>query len=470
MPNRRAFEHVMRRPRLKRDKDSGVRRLEDVRYERLMKVSIKHTFYNNSNNKCPDFEIRPTRSSAALMKSLGLLFKTESAGFSVLLNKASEDSLTNYLREQARRDRGPLTDGPVWTRLSFLLSLTNPYFVNFTDIAIDTNPTEENFYFTNQNAHLDTDGAVVINPEDPLDEFALDPLRVVGTQVPVSMGKHIKEVHVFDISGEVVICRPRCVPKSLLKEKSAAVITCDDAASCTEGDEDCTCTNTIYLDFSLLPEDKYTIELMPYGNSQPKEAEVLYTASYPLPLCFIDLLFTRPTSAEPGIYPVENLFPKEATTIDPVHYEIWFNRRATFWNYYVVPPPGESYEELFIKSEPLVHFAGPCCVKLPDGETKAFRFLSKTPIPLQEKSEMELELRNQLAPLRDELIIKRLPVASSHQVLPDKLTEVCRNLKDSLCPSAELAKKCEEFVEFVCRTESPPNLSEKNYSDIFVYV
>jgi len=467
MSTRRAFEHLVRKPRLKRDKD--LRRLQTVRYERLMQVSIRHTFYNDSNNKCPDFEIRPTPSSVALMKSLGLLFKTERAGFSILFNRASEESLTNYLREQARRDRGPVTAGPVWTRLSFALSLTNPYFVNFTDIAINTNPIEENFYFTNQFAHLNADGAIVINPDDP-DEFALDRIRVVPTQVPVSLGKDIKEVHVFDISGEVVICRPRCVPKSLLKQKRAAEITCDEAASCTKDDEECKCTDTVYLDFSLLREDKYTIELIHYGVTPPEEVEVLYTASYPVPLCFIDLLFTKPTSTEPGIYPVENLFPKEATTIDPVHYEIWFNRRATFWSYYVVPPQGESYEDLFISSEPLVEFAGPCCVKLPDGETTAYRFLSKVPIALLEKSTIELQLQNQVTPIQADVIVKRLPVASSQQVLPMKLTAVCRDLKDSLCPFTEPDNRCEELIEFVCDPENPPNLLEKNYSDIYVYV
>src|SRR5215213_2369832 len=469
MSKGRTYEHVLRRPSSKGEKGTGLRRLHTVRYERLMQVSIRHTFYNGSSNfKCPDFEICPTPSSAALMQSLGLLFKRETTGFAVLFNALRTESLTNYLREQARRDSGPLNAGPVWARLSFVLSLTNPYFVNFTDISIDTNPTDENFYFTNQFAHRKADGAIVINPEDPVNDFALDSIRVVPTQASVSMDEDVKEVHVVDISGEVVICRPRCVPKSLLKEKIAAAITCDEAADCTAGNQNCECTKTVYLDFSLLPEDTYTIELIPYGEKPPAKRTILYTALYPLPLCFIDLLFTRPTTAEPGIYPVENLFAKEATTIDPVHYEIRFNRRATFWNYYIVPRAGERYEDLFIKSEPLVEFAGPCCVHMPDGKT-AYRFLSKSPIPLQEESTFELQLRNQVTPTDDDVILKRLPVASSHQVLPEQLTDVCRVLRDSLCPLAEQEKKCAEFVEFIC-AESPTKFSEKNYSDIYVYV
>src|SRR5215213_1169611 len=274
MSKGRTYEHVLRRPSSKGEKGTGLRRLHTVRYERLMQVSIRHTFYNGSSNfKCPDFEICPTPSSAALMQSLGLLFKRETTGFAVLFNALRTESLTNYLREQARRDSGPLNAGPVWARLSFVLSLTNPYFVNFTDISIDTNPTDENFYFTNQFAHRKADGAIVINPEDPVNDFALDSIRVVPTQASVSMDEDVKEVHVVDISGEVVICRPRCVPKSLLKEKIAAAITCDEAADCTAGNQNCECTKTVYLDFSLLPEDKYTIELIPYEDKHQRNGQ-----------------------------------------------------------------------------------------------------------------------------------------------------------------------------------------------------
>jgi hypothetical protein len=280
------------------------------------------------------------------------------------------------------------------------------------------------------------------------------------------INKKVKEVHVLDISGEVVICRPRCVPISALKEKDPSAITCKEAKDCTDGDPKCRCTNTIYLDFSPLPEDKYTVELKPLLGAE----EILYTASYPLPLCFIDLLFTRPTAEEPGIYPVENLFPKEATSIVPVNYEIRFNRRATFWNYYVVPPPRERYEHLFIRSEPPVEFAGPCCVHLPDATT-AYRFLSKSPIPLQEEATFELQLRNRVMPGHDDVIVKRLPVASVPQVLPERQADVCQSLAGSLCPFAEEEERCAELVEFVCRpSENPPQPSETNYSDIYVYV
>lgn len=475
MPNKRPFEHVLHS---QGKRSAGAHRPRQARYERLMRVSLMHTYYNRSGLKCPDFEIHPTPTSATLMQSLDLLFKPERAGFSVLYNVAGAESLTSYLRRQSSLDAdSPPQAGEVWTRLSFVLSLTNPYFVNFTNISIKTDPLAENFYFTNQYAHRAAGGAAVINPDVRGGDFALHPVEVSGTQVHVTMGEDVKEVHVLDISGEPVICRPRCVPRKLLRDNDPAAITCAEAADCTAGDPACRCTDSIYLDLSLLPEDKYVIQLISYGEDAPHagsrppaEREILYTVSYPLPLCFIDLLFTRPTAAEPGIYPINNLFPKEATSIDPVDYEIWFNRRATFWNYYVVPPRRERYEHLFIRSEPHVEFAGPCLVRLPDGAT-AYRFLSKRPIPLQEESTFDLQLRNRVMPGQDDVIVKRLPVASSRQVIPESPTDACRSLIDSLRPRAEQAERCAELVEFVCGPPGgAPRPSEINHSDTYIYV
>jgi hypothetical protein len=103
-------------------------------YTRLARVAVRHTYYNASGGRCGDFAVRPTHSTAALMRSLGLLFKPEADGFSVLYDTVGEQALLSYLRRQANEDGG------VWTRLTFLLSLKNAYFVNFTDIPIDHDP------------------------------------------------------------------------------------------------------------------------------------------------------------------------------------------------------------------------------------------------------------------------------------------------------------------------------------------
>ena len=54
------------------------------RYKPLFSVTFRHNYYNRNEGLCPDFAVTPTPSSAALMASLGLLFRDDGTGFSVL--------------------------------------------------------------------------------------------------------------------------------------------------------------------------------------------------------------------------------------------------------------------------------------------------------------------------------------------------------------------------------------------------
>src|SRR4029079_7486692 len=94
-------------------------------YRRLARVSLRHGYYRASGGACPDLAVRPTAWTAARMRTLGLLFRAEEAGFSVLYDELRERQLLDFLR----REQGPRG---AWTRLCFTLSLRNPWFVNFT--------------------------------------------------------------------------------------------------------------------------------------------------------------------------------------------------------------------------------------------------------------------------------------------------------------------------------------------------
>ena len=95
------------------------------RYAVLMKVTVRHDYYNNLDGRCPDFEFAPTDDSAALMHRLGLLFPPERMGFSILYRSSQEhrERLINFLNHQ-RTDKG---SRQVWTRLSIILTCVNPY-------------------------------------------------------------------------------------------------------------------------------------------------------------------------------------------------------------------------------------------------------------------------------------------------------------------------------------------------------
>jgi hypothetical protein len=449
----RAFEHTVRASFGNPEGGTESPRPRKFYYERLMQVFIRHTYYNATADACPDFDISPTPASATLMSDLGLLFRYEKTGFSVLYDVARADVLMDYLERQGDEAQ------QCWTRLSFTFTLNNPYFINFTDVPIDVNPNAQNFYFTNREAR-GVGGRVVLNAGEGVAGGEL--LRVVPTQVALRVAGDVTEVLVTDLSGEVVIRQPGCPP-----------------ASPPEGrrDDDAPETCVVYLDFSALPEDKYFIEVV--GGETGRRFPVLYTVPSPAPLCFVDLFFTDPDGSDEGVYPVTDLY-SPSRKVDTVSYELGFRARATIWNYFIVPQPqAESFEELRIEtvSEPAVVFAGPCRVRLPNG-ADAYRFSSAEELLLQQQSVYRFRLLGRRGLMLNEgCLIETMPVASSRQVTPLSRATACALLRESLYRKAEQRRRCRDLTKLVCRgvgrKPRRPRADDSemyNYSDTYVYV
>jgi hypothetical protein len=497
----RAFEHGFRTPSKKfagfQPQDAG----RQFYYLRLMQVGLRHTYYNRSRDECPDFTIYPTRYSQALMKSLGLIFKNEGTSFSILYDARHTGSLIKYLKRQ----EWPEGSGHCWTRLSFVLSLNNPYFLNFTDVPFGMNPVNQNFYFTNQRARGQQPSHARLDPGEPL--------MVTPVQAGIDVTDRVKEVEVQSVPQveesfhgvhEAVICKPRCVPVKLFKDPGQRAITCEEARDCKGPLEpkdpglpitECECANRIYLDFSTVPEDKYTIKHVLYpSNSKllPLDQPVLYTESYPMPFCFVSLFLTSPTGEKPNLFPVQDLFQGQPK-ITSITYDLAFERRSTYWNYLVVPPAGESLENLKIEGEPGISFSGPCSVVLPN-LTKAYRFVSRKPLPFMEQSSFRFRLKGEIGLTnQDTTLIERLPAASAKQVLQDELT-ACLRLSGTIAPGAKgdcrkiqtqtcrcvcgdmPLRKCLKMIKQICADPRGSGCQEiklgcsKIYSDTYVYV
>jgi hypothetical protein len=469
----RASEHSFRTPSDAYQGEQGEEGGQKYYYVRLMRVSVKHTYYNLSNHDCPDFTFTPTPSSSALMKSLGLIFQGDATGFSILYDQKRKDDLLRYLQRQALEKSGhPQSQAEAWTRLSFVLTLTNPYFINFTDIPIDLDPGLQNFYFTNQDAHQTDTGGIIINQDEFVGDVERELMDVAGVQYPVNVSETIKEVRVKDISGEIVICQRRCVPIDQSPQDRAKLINCAEIPPPSPL-ELLQCRDVIYLDFSSLPEDKYRIEKIPnLSNRHLKREEeplldtnVVYTSAAPTPLCFIDLLFANPTGDDTGIYPVRDLFEPQPQIVS-VNYQLKFRTRSTFWTYFVVPQPQrEKFENLRIESKEQkkarqVNFAGPCCVHLANGQ-KGYRFISEKAIPLQQQSEFNFRLCGQHGLMtHDGVIVERLPVATKQQILRDELT-VLLDVDKNLCAHGN-DRRCRRLVRRLskCFRESSNSTDE----------
>ena len=112
-------------------------------YQRLMQVSIRHAYFTGPDGGGELFHVSSTRGARARMQALGLLFRQERDGFSVLCDIAQPWGARTHPAAEA--------DDP----LSFMLVPTTPHFVAITDMDLDTSPRATPFYFSNR---VPTDG------------------------------------------------------------------------------------------------------------------------------------------------------------------------------------------------------------------------------------------------------------------------------------------------------------------------
>ena len=384
-------------------------------YRRLMQVEIRHGFYNATGGRCNDFKICPTAATASLLRSFGLLFRSEGAAFFVAGDHNRAEQLRRYV-QASKAESGMLP------RLTFLLSTENPCFVNFTEMPVRYSASVGCYYFSNGSVQRGSGGELVLNPDFPSE---LPRVRT-GSQ--------------FDV--RVIAESTRCVT---LQDVGGKVVGQQDVI----GDER---PQNLFVSFSSLPEGAYTVgectskcnDCSP-ANITPRR-KVVYTLAAQQPFCMIDLFLSEPTGSD-----------------DPALYLLQFQPRETIWNYYVVSN-GAPLQDLKIIQEPApgasgtpatVSFRGPESVSLANGQT-ASRFVSESPIPLLARSTYNFQLRGQIGfqEVRDGVLMRRLPVASSRQIIPGAadFATAHRGGTSRASPGSAL---------------SPP---PQNFSDIYVYV
>lgn len=397
MSDSRAFEKIaFSCPRESDTVDQSRLEPRKYKYSTLMQVEFFNTYYNQSEEKCADFTIYPTTSTQTLMKSLGLLFKKRRTGFSILYNTKAEHTLVQYLRNHGTRtDSG---DIGFWSKLSFIAALRNPVFVNFTDLPFNVDLTTRNIYLSNQMAHRE-DNEILLNEGNYISSRQDNFTEVVPSKFSVPFE--------FEVNGE-----PVSTNKIVVKNLSGEEVICESRKPAV---------STVYLDFVPFPEGLYTIVWLD-GDMVIFEKQVIYTASYPTPLCFIDLLFSRPTEDATGIYPVNLALQKNPVTA--TQYNLRFRAREIHWVYWVVPS-AQPVENMRIRSDGdnPVTFRGPTPGSIPTGRP-AWRFVSHQVIPMRERSPLRFRLVDRLncrcenpCECPSKTLVNPLPLMSSNQVL-----------------------------------------------------
>lgn len=408
-------------------------------YERLMQVVVHHEYYNENDKLCPDLLIEPTAETQQLMARIGLLFRREPHGFSVLFNtaKGRPEALLNFLARPTFEvpDEGDDEHHGWWKRLSFTAAPTKDTFINYTGLPLDTKPLETNFYLSNYHGRniplepltpaLRRTPRVGLKDGGPLSRgpyvSPADALPVVPAKFPLRYLPGVEEFVVLGLSGAELQCYPRCLDPEAVKQKGLDGTSCADALPASQGGS---CREVAFINLTPLPLDRYTLTFHD-SNRATKDPtirtplEVLYTTAHPTPLCFIDLLFARPTLESPGTYPVER-WPTPHIK-DGVRYDLNFRNRSTQWRYFVVPRGGEilEYRDLEIISHGTpVGFAPGVRHDLPNGQ-QALRFDSLENLPLLQRYSFHFSLEGTQSQFDERrTLLAKLPTPSPLQVGP----------------------------------------------------
>lgn len=375
---------------------------------KLFSVTVTHSFYTLDQGLCPDFEAAPTPSTASFMAAFGIALRNDAAGFSVFIQQVRLPQLVEHLRQGVPAARTGEPGTGLWSRLTFTLRLTNPLFVGITALPIETKTTQLNLYACNTQAHQ-AGSAALLSPGAFMDASALHP--VVGSEVSLAVPARAATVSVTDISGALVIPPQPVTP----------------AAS---GDSAPAPRKHTTIDLGGLPHDLYTIAIAD-AQGQPLDEggyprDVLYVdPAQPQSMVLLDLLFTCPTPQSQGVYPIPSLFDPPASGEDAppssVAYQLPFDARHTYWQYFVVSQdPASKLIDLKIQGSG-AHFrkeAG--TVELPNG-ARAVLFKAQSTLPLRQKSPQQFQLSGQRRDAnghKNEILISRLPVAGSAPVWP----------------------------------------------------
>jgi hypothetical protein len=372
----------------------------------LFSVTVRHNFYSLSQGFCPDLQIAPTPASAGLMSNLGMAFRADRYGFSIFIQKNRWQDLQAYLIANAIPGAGGALE--FWERLTFSMRLLNPTFINVTELPLATKINQRNLYASNCQAHLE-DGIALLAPGRYLNGAAL--FEVIGADVTMRLPAAAKRVVVTDISGSVVLPAPGTDDILIFPASS-------------DGDG----AQRAQLDFSDLPYGQYTICLLDAAGQPVVDGKypwtVLYADPHPDTALMLDMLFTQPTLASAGLYPVPPLFdaqPADAADTVAAQYALPFDARHTYWQYFIVSQgPRGHLRDLQISGPGTRFVREPKPVILPNGAS-AIVFTAEQPLPLNQHSTQVFQLTGQRSDAQgheNAIRITRLPVAASTPVWP----------------------------------------------------
>ncbi len=327
-------------------------------YQTLFTINTQHHYYKKAKGNV--FQYKPTPATEALLKKMNLVCRSEQGNLSVLYDVKSLERIEKYL-----------TENPA-TCLQFYLTVSEPYFINITEI-----PTEgigKIIHLKNQ------DTKPALSQEASVSQKDIYP---VYTNNFIYQNQQKKETHI------------------LLKNALGEVIWENKVAPAQKS-------------LVQLKENKAGLYFFYENDKEIEKFIYLVSESVILPLALVEIDFQGELSKQL----LSNIRNQE--NFSPWQFEIQFQARMTYWKYFIIPKYENGLEDLDIEvGKTKVTFKGPLKTQIPNGQ-RAYLFESVEALHIQQAGQYEFQLvqNKDSKGKKNQRIIQRLPLASLSTLYP----------------------------------------------------
>ncbi len=328
-------------------------------YQALLSINIEHHFYKDAKGSV--FQFKPTPSTEAILKKMSLVVRSEAGKMSILYDLKSLERVERYLSEYPE------------TCFQFYLTVTEPYFLNITEM-----PTE-------------TVGKIIY-------------LKNTGVNSKLTLSPTVSKEDIYSTytSGFVYQNQQKKETQITLKNAQSEVIWQNKVAPTEKS--------------SVPLENFKTGPYFFYENDKEIEKFIyLMSESMILPLALIEIDF----QGELGKQLLQKVRNQEE--FSPWQFEVSFQARQTYWKYFIIPKYENGLDDLSIDvGKTKVVFKGPEKTRIPNGQN-AYLFESSEALLIQQLGQYEFQLvqNKDNKGKKNQRIIQRLPLARMSAVYPE---------------------------------------------------
>jgi len=344
----------------------------EIVFDKLCNVLITHNFYDDETSS--DFIVEPTNLTKKYLTKQSLLSRQTSQGFNISVQMEESASFSPFKNIDGMK------------KLSFILTLKNPYFTNFTDLPLSVNPFQV-YHLSNRNNNKQNSNLLL--SADTANEY-------VSTE-------------------DLLTVKPKTFTYSVSNTNASATVSIADIDD-----------NTVMSETVTVIENK--LNYLVYLNTYPPgRYKLLVDGSLALDFYADDSLLYK------NIFGIVDIYFDDAVSSDyklidsggdisSKNYYIKFNSRKTYWKYLITLKYRSSIDpdDLSLEYPDSTNtFVKQASTTLSDGLT-AVPFISNQEITFSEEPIKGIKLEKSNTNGGGSFEVNNLPNASIKNIKPDK--------------------------------------------------